>query len=327
MQTKETKWFLKEKFEINNYSDNIRWPKISIITPTYNYGHLIEETILSVINQNYPHLEFIIIDGGSTDDTVDIIKKYKDHITYWISEKDSGQPSAINKGLKVCTGEVFNWLNSDDYLEKGALYHIAKAFVENNSDVVAGRVRYFDDKGFEEVNPNQYLSAKGVMCWDKGVKFIQPGVWMRLDKLIAIKGVDEDQKMRFAFDWDMVIRYLYFYPKVTYINNVLVNYRFHPISNTISDPERYSREESYIIEKLNENGQYNNLHVYCKRKIERRKWTETLISIGQNTELSRARKIVNILSKLNGQPWKGGVPRMTAGAIRQILLKNKINIK
>lgn len=320
-------WFLKEEFEIQNYSDNIKWPKISIITPTYNYGHLIEETILSVINQNYPNLEFIIIDGGSTDNTGDIIKKYKNYISYWISEKDTGQPSAINKGLKICTGEIFNWLNSDDYLEKGALYHIAKTFVEKKSDLVAGVVRYFDDKGFEEVNPNQNLSAKGVMCWDKEVKFIQPGVWLKLKNLTSINGVDEDQKMRFAFDWDMIIRYLYFYSNVTYINNVLVHYRFHPISNTVSDPERYSREEAYIIEKLNKNEFYKGLHQFCRNKIRRRKWTETLANIGQMPGSSRTKKIVHILSKLYMQPWGDGVARMTAGAIRQILLKNKIKLK
>ena len=91
-----------------------QFPKITIITPSYNQGQFIEETILSVINQGYPNLEYIIMDGGSTDNTVEVIKKYSDHINYWVSEKDKGQSNAINKGLHRATGDIINWLNSDD---------------------------------------------------------------------------------------------------------------------------------------------------------------------------------------------------------------------
>ena len=115
---------------------------ISIVTPTYNQGQYIEQTIQSVLNQNYPNLEYIIIDGGSTDNTVEIIKKYEKHLKFWVSEKDNGQANAINKGLQYCTGEIFNWLNSDDYLEPGALLNIANAF-SSNVQMVAGKVRVF----------------------------------------------------------------------------------------------------------------------------------------------------------------------------------------
>ena len=108
------------------------YPKISIVTPSYNHGQYIEQTILSVINQNYPNLEYIIIDGGSTDNTVDIIKKYEEKITYWISEKDNGQSHALNKGIAKCTGDIFNWINSDDYFEDGTFYKLANHFTINN---------------------------------------------------------------------------------------------------------------------------------------------------------------------------------------------------
>src|SRR5690554_4018590 len=112
---------------------------ISIVTPSFNQGHYLEETIDSVLSQNYPNLEYVVIDGGSTDGSVDIIKKYEKHLKYWVSEGDRGQSHAINKGLARCTGEVFNWLNSDDYLEPGALQTIGEAFENPNTTAFIGR--------------------------------------------------------------------------------------------------------------------------------------------------------------------------------------------
>lgn len=119
------------------YKSRTDWPKISIVTCSYNQGHYIEETILSVLNQNYPNLEYIVIDGGSTDNTVEIIKKYEDRITYWVSEPDRGQAHAINKGFEKCTGEIIGWINSDDlYLEK-CFYYTAKEFIAKKVDIVS----------------------------------------------------------------------------------------------------------------------------------------------------------------------------------------------
>lgn len=105
--------------------DGHPWPKISIVTPSYNQGRFIEETIRSVLLQGYPDLEYIIIDGGSTDNSVEIIKKYQEWVTYWVSEPDRGQSDAINKGFKKASGEIYSWLNSDDYLLTNALANIA----------------------------------------------------------------------------------------------------------------------------------------------------------------------------------------------------------
>ena len=107
-------------------ADSDDWPRITIVTPNYNYGDFLEETIRSVLLQGYPNLEYIILDGGSTDQSIDIIKKYEPWITYWMSSPDDGQASAINKGLEITTGVWFNWLNSDDILMPNALCSLAK---------------------------------------------------------------------------------------------------------------------------------------------------------------------------------------------------------
>jgi glycosyltransferase involved in cell wall biosynthesis len=120
-------------------------PKITIITPSFNQGKYIERTIQSVLSQDYPNLEYIIIDGGSTDQTVDIIKKYERHLKYWVSEKDNGQSHAINKGLKYATGDIINWLNSDDYLEPQALNVIAESF-NSDIDIFCGYANLIYDK-------------------------------------------------------------------------------------------------------------------------------------------------------------------------------------
>lgn len=121
------------------------WPKISIITPTYNSISYLESSIKSVINQNYPNLEYIIIDGGSTDGTVDIIRKYSDNISYWVSEPDKGQTHALNKGFKQATGVLRAWLNSDEEYMPETLKSIALEYLnDNHLDLIYGD-RYFLD--------------------------------------------------------------------------------------------------------------------------------------------------------------------------------------
>ena len=102
-------------------SDASPWPRISIVTPSYNQDQFIEETLRSVLLQGYPNLEYIVIDGGSTDGTVGIIRRYAPWLTHWVSEPDRGQAHAISKGLGKCSGGIFQWINSDDVLLKGAL--------------------------------------------------------------------------------------------------------------------------------------------------------------------------------------------------------------
>lgn len=120
-------WNQKSKISASELlQDTSEWPRITIVIPNYNYGEFLEASILSVLLQGYPNLELIVLDGGSTDNSLEIIKKYEPWITYWESEKDGGQTNAINKGLDLSTGQWFNWLNSDDILMPNALFNLIK---------------------------------------------------------------------------------------------------------------------------------------------------------------------------------------------------------
>lgn len=158
-------------------------PKVSVITPSYNQASYLEETIRSVLDQDYPNIEYIIIDGGSTDGSVDIIRKYESRLAYWISEPDRGQTHAINKGMEKATGKYRAYLNSDDCYLPGALSQVVAAFQENpDVDLVYGRCRMVDRHGRtigqragDISNTDELLDLWRV--WWGGRNFVQPEVF------------------------------------------------------------------------------------------------------------------------------------------------------
>ena len=140
------------KCEINKIENN--YPKISIVMPSYNQAEFIEKSILSVLNQDYKNFELIIIDGGSNDGTIEIIKKYQDYISFWVSEKDKGQSDALNKGFKLSSGEIYGWLNSDDIYLPNAFHNLMLAFKNNlNKKIVFGDWLSFD-RNLKNINLN-----------------------------------------------------------------------------------------------------------------------------------------------------------------------------
>ena len=223
-------------------------PKISIIIPSFNQGQYIEQTILSVINQQYDNYELIVIDGGSTDDTVEIIKKYKTRIAYWVSEKDNGQADAINKGLTKVTGDVFNWINSDDYLETGALRTIGKYFLDNpGMHVLCGYTRCFFDVSNNTSHIYRMGIKKTVTNTILNVEMNQPGTFYRTTVIKAIGGVNAS--LRYVFDNELWFRFLgnFGIDGIGITDKLLAQFRLHKDSKTVYEGYDKFNEESNDI--------------------------------------------------------------------------------
>ncbi|CAN5337749.1 glycosyltransferase family 2 protein [soil metagenome] len=275
------------------------YPKISIITPSFNQGQYIEQTIQSVINQNYPNLEYIIIDGGSTDNSVEVIKKYKSQITIWVSEKDKGQAHAINKGLSYCTGEFFNWINSDDYLVDGALSKVAVAFERSGADLIAGEVNDFDEKGMVKKVKNKKLDINEYLAKDIELIYHQPGVWLRMDIMKKIGPFKEN--MHYCFDQDYMMRYLLNHQNVCYIDDVLAYFRIHENSKSVSQAGKFAWDFRQMYKDFWQSQKNTSLEKQAKRKYLEYEWP--LLNRSINTyQKSRLTNFKNAVAAIMKDP-------------------------
>ena len=184
--------------------DGAPWPTIAIVTPSYNQGEYIEETIRSVLLQGYPELCYVVIDGGSSDNTTEILRKYDRHIDFWISEPDKGQADAINKGFAKARGDILAWLNSDDVYEKGVLAEVAELFLRHpDTDVISGRCRlwYGDARDFL-FEPSPLRSFEDFLRiqsnWMAGKIIVQPETFFRRSAFDKTNGLDD--RLYYCFD-------------------------------------------------------------------------------------------------------------------------------
>jgi FkbM family methyltransferase len=254
-------WPWTESDQKINYSKHTNWPRISIVTPSYNQGQFIEETIRSVLLQGYPNLEYIIIDGGSNDNTVETIKHYGSQLAYWISEPDSGQSHAINKGFDKATGDILAWLNSDDIYLPGALFHIADVFLRNKVDWIVGITLVTDknlktlDRFVPLINTGNW-KAKGykmhgwldfVITHQSGTALPQPASFWSKRAILSAGKLDESFK--YAMDHDLYGRlaYLGYRPKL--IPHTIACFRIQPQQKTSSFPVPFWREELRSVNK------------------------------------------------------------------------------
>lgn len=194
------------KLTINNLADKTSkaFPKLTIITPSYNQADFLERTILSVLNQNYPNLEYIIVDGGSTDRSVEVIKKYEKYLAYWVSEKDKGQVHAINKGLERATGEWISFQNSDDVYFPGTFQRFGKAALDHAADILYGDLFMIttDDEVTEILKTTSYSLTCQIL---EGMQIHNQSLFFK--KSLVEKYGNFDESFRFAFDYEFITRY------------------------------------------------------------------------------------------------------------------------
>lgn len=241
----KTGWPWNVEVPISSYDQAMDYPKISIVTPSYNQGKFIEETIRSIVLQNYPNLEYIIIDGGSSDETVEIIKKYEKWISYWVSEPDNGQSHAINKGLARCTGKIFNWLNSDDYYNPNALNIVGTSFFKTGCYSLIGYVKNTDSEGL--VYRTRVRSLEETIAF---ANLVQPGTFFDLEPILKFGGVNEEA--HYMMDGELWLKFLFTYgiEKIEKVNDVLVNFRLHPDSKTVSQNTSLNLEKIFLLNQL-----------------------------------------------------------------------------
>jgi len=218
--------------------------KLSIVTPSFNQGRFLEETILSVLNQGYEPLEYIIIDGGSTDESVEVIKRYEEHLSFWVSEKDRGQVHAINKGLEKVTGDVFAFINSDDVYFPGA-FRAAMNYFANHPDckwVCGDTVMFGAGHETEIIRSVVPKTAAHCLCW--AYKAAQPGHFWKTD--IVRSGFQEH--WNYDFDHDLYIRLLLAGHTCEYLPLPIAGYRLHEVSKTVAEGHRQIEEFDQIAE-------------------------------------------------------------------------------
>ncbi len=213
-------------------------PRVTVVTPSYNQAQFLEQTILSVLGQGYPDLEYMIVDGASQDGSVEIIKRYADRLNWWVSEKDRGQSEAINKGFARATGDIVGWLNSDDLYQPGAIASAVEAFRDHpDAGLVFSDVLAIDGE-------NRVLNL--MRCGDWGLDELmsfhtlnQPGVFMKRSVLEKAGYLDPDY--HYLLDTQLWLKMAQFAPMV-YVRKTLAAGRFHPQAKNLSATRFYGVE-------------------------------------------------------------------------------------
>ncbi len=278
----------------NTISDS--WPKVTIITPSYNQGYFTEETIRSVLLQGYSNLEYIIIDGGSSDDSVDIIKKYEPWLTYWVSEGDNGQSHAINKGWRKSTGDVLAYLNSDDTYEQGAIIHAVK-YLQQYSDVdmVYSDVNLIDHES-KIVRPFP-AREYDVERYIKDVRYFIPQQGVFFKRRVFDKIGYLDEKLQYRMDRDYFIR-IGMSGNVRKIPGCFSNFRTHANAKSTAISVKKLFDESVFVG--NRYGASYSFWVYIRLYLE---LFMRLLIVNPVSSSSRGRKILQFMKKRNLALW------------------------
>jgi glycosyltransferase involved in cell wall biosynthesis len=227
--------------------DGRSWPRISIITPSYNQGHFIEETIRSVLLQGYPDLEYIIMDGGSSDQSLEVIERYSRWVSYWASNRDGGQSDAINRGFSRSTGQLGSWLNSDDLLTCQALRQVGLAFANSGGRSVIcgfGEARTVDLSEILFTIDNPPTTSQALLAYSDGVFLGQPSVFVPR-QLIPNSSL-LDLNLHYVMDLDLWVR-LSLVADFVIVPTVLSVMRQHSDAKTYSANHEVYREVEIVL--------------------------------------------------------------------------------
>jgi glycosyltransferase involved in cell wall biosynthesis len=212
-----------------------RFPLVSIVTPSYNQSRYLEQTIQSVLDQDYHHIEYIVIDGGSTDGSVEIIDRYVNRLAYWVSESDEGQTDAINKGFNRARGEIFAWINSDDLYQPGAIAE-AVAYLTDHPEVgmVYGDANFIDEAGrvigrFPAAQTSYHRLRQGYVHIPQQSAFFRARLWKMVGPL--------DPTFYFAMDYDLWVRIAALTP-IRYHPVTWAAFRLHDDAKSLAAAER-----------------------------------------------------------------------------------------
>jgi glycosyltransferase involved in cell wall biosynthesis len=202
--------------------------KVSVITITYNSSRTVRDTIQSIINQDYQNIEYIVVDGGSKDGTIDILKEYQNVITKWVSERDNGISDAFNKGIKLATGDIVLLLNSDDWLETNVIGKVVEMFeTDPDTDIVHGDIRIVEKLGLEKYIEKPFLNVYENKYLGMPVRF--PSVFTKAE--VYRKHGLFLETYAIAMDYDIILRFINQGIKLRYLNQVITNMRDGGVSN------------------------------------------------------------------------------------------------
>lgn len=234
----------------------MNWPKISIVTPVYNNVQYIRETVESVLNQRYPNLEYIVMDGGSNDGTLQILEEYRDEIAILQSGPDGGQSSALVKAFEMASGEIFSWLNGDDYFFPGTLRKVGEQFAHDQElDLVYGDYLVLTEEGRFEAKPK--VKFDFLICLYSYLMIPQPSSFWSKEMYRSVGGINP--KFNYSFDWDLFLRFgAYLKGKraesICHNHDIYSVFRLHEASKSVSEKEKFVEERDEIIDQFS---QYN----------------------------------------------------------------------
>jgi len=219
-------------------------PRLTIVTPSYNQAEFLEETLRSVLLQNYPNLEYIVMDGGSKDGSVDIIRKYEKHLAYWTSEKDGGASDAIARGFQRATGSIMAYLNSDDPYLPGAFNAVVRVFQQRpQCGFVFGNTYWTDPNGHVLAERRQTPFWPASYLYG-GADMQQPSTFWKRELYLKAGGMDPT--FTFAFDTDLFCRFIARGADFRHLKRFLSCYRIHPESKSSTLMDRRTQELARI---------------------------------------------------------------------------------